>query len=423
VFVGMSAIGLMALPVEQGISMTVDNQTAGYGTALGGEWIEAPVLGVVEALTGGVAGDLLAYAVAIVATLVLGQAANAGMVGIARTAYTLAVHRQIPRGVARLHPRYGTPWIVLVIFAVLAGVLLLPRDIELLAGTFAYGALIAFALAHLSVCRLRFKEPDRPRAYKVPLNVRVRGRELPLPAAFGAVASIAAWVATFIYHDDARLWGSIWMAFGLLLYVMYRSREGLSLTRRVEVPAERMAVEPEVEYARILVPVFGEELDDDILSTAGQLASGDRGGASIDVIYVIEVPMSLPVDAHLPLEKLAQAEEALRRAKRIGEEYEGVEVRTEVVRGRTTGSAIVEAARARQVEVIVIGAEPPTRVRGGGVLGGIAGGRPREIGEVTAYVLEKSPVRVVVTAPPDGAGTIGSPEDTDELELGAPARQ
>jgi APA family basic amino acid/polyamine antiporter len=421
VFIGMSAIALMALPVEQGMPMAVDNQTDGYGTALGGEWIEAPVLGVVEALTGGFAGELLGYAVAIVATLVLSQAANAGMVGIARTTYTLAVHRQIPRGVARLHPRYGTPWIVLVIFTVLAGLLLLPLDIELLAGMFAYGALIAFALAHLSVCVLRFKEPDRRRAYKVPLNVRIRGGELPLPAAFGAVASIAAWVATFFYHDDARLFGSIWMAFGLLLYVGYRSREGLSLTRRVEVPAERMAHEPEVEYARILVPVFGEELDDDIMSTAGQLASGDQG-ATVDAIYVIEVPMSLPLDAHLPLEKLARAEESLRRARRVGEEYEGVQVHTEIVRGRTVGSAIVEAARVRKVEVVVIGAEPPTRIKGGGVLGGIAGGRPRELGEVTAYVLEKSPVRVLVTAPPDGAGADSLDEADTDLELGASAR-
>ena len=49
------------------------------------------------------------------------------------------------------------------IFTVLAFLLLLPVDIELLAGMFAYGALIAFSLAHLSVCVLRFKEPDRPR--------------------------------------------------------------------------------------------------------------------------------------------------------------------------------------------------------------------------------------------------------------------
>jgi len=423
VFVGMSAIALMALPVQQGVTTSVDSQTSGYGTPLGGQWIEAPVLGVVEALTGGFAGELLTYAVAIIATLVLSQAANAGMVGIARTTYTLAVHRQIPRGVARLHPSYGTPWIVLLIFTVLAGLLLLPLDIELLAGMFAYGALIAFALAHLSVCVLRFKEPDRRRAYKVPLNVRVRGRELPLPAAFGALASIVAWVATFLYHGDARILGSIWMAFGLLLYIGYRTREGLSLTQRVEVPAERMSHEPEVKYARMLVPVFGEELDDDIVSTAGQLASGDGGGARIDAIYVIEVPMSLPLDAQVPEEKLAHAESALRRAKQVGEEYEGVQVETEVVRARTTGSAIVESARDRKVEAIVMRAEPPTRIRGGGVLGGIAGGRPREVGEVTAYVLEKSPVRVLVTAPPDGGGRPESLDDLDaDLDLGASAR-
>lgn len=424
VFIGMSAIALMALPVEQGMSMSVDNQTTGYGTALGGEWIEAPVLGVVEALTGGFAGELLGWAVAIIATLVLSQAANAGMVGIARTTYTLAVHRQIPRGIARLHPRYGTPWIVLLIFTVLAAGLLLPLDIELLAGMFAYGALIAFALAHLSVCVLRFKEPQRRRAYKVPLNVRIRGTELPLPAAFGALASIAAWIATFFYHDEARVLGSAWMAFGLLLYVIYRSKEGLSLTRRVEVPAERMSHEPEVEYGRILVPIFGEDLDDDIMSTAGQLASGERGGgAVINAVFVLVVPMSLPLDAHLPLEKMAKAEEALRRAKRVGEEYEGVEVRTEMLRGRRVGSSIVEAARTREVEVIVIGAEPPTRIKGGGVLGGLAGSRPREIGEVTSYVMEKSPVRVLVTAPPDGAGEVEPLEDTDpEIDAGLAAR-
>jgi basic amino acid/polyamine antiporter, APA family len=397
VFVGMSVVALMALPVKPGIPV-VGGQASGYGTELGGRYVESPVLGVVQALTSGFTGELLQYAVAIIAVLVLSQAANAGMVGIARTTYTLATHRQIPRGVARLHPRWGTPWIVLMIFTALAFLLLLPQDIELLAGMFAYGALIAFALAHLSVCWLRFKEPDRRRPFKVPFNVRVRGRELPLPAALGALLSIAGWIGTIIYHDQARLLGSIWMGAGLLLYVAYRSREGLSLTRRVEVPAEKLTYEPEVTYGNILVPIFGEELDDDIVSTAGQLASDDEGGAAIEVIYVVVVPMSLPLDAPLPESKLEAGRAALERAKRVGEEYEGVTVDATLVRGRTVGSAIVEEARRRQVEAIVI-----------------AGRRPQERGEVTAYVLEKAPTRVLVTAPPDprrsprdGSGPNGS---------------
>jgi APA family basic amino acid/polyamine antiporter len=406
-FIGMSTVALMAQPVAQGVPV-VGNQDTGFGTALGGKFVEAPVLGVVEGLTSSGASDLLKYAVAVVATLVLVQAANAGMVGITRTSYMLATHRQIPRALARLHPRYTTPWIVIAAFSVLAFLLLLPVDIELLAGMFAYGALIAFCLAHLSVCVLRFKDPARPRPFKVPINIRLRDCELPLPAVFGALFAVLGWVAIVVYHDEARALGTIWMLLGLGIYVIYRSRQGLPLTRTVEVsPTTLAAAEPEVEYGSLLVPVFGEPLDDDIMSTACQLAAEEREddstGAVIEAIYVAEIPMSLPLDARLPKEKVERAREALARAKRIAQEYEGVEVATAIIRGRTTGSAIVERARKRKVEAIVIGAEPPSPIRGGGILGGVAGGRPRELGEVTAYVLEKAPTRVVVTAPPDSS--------------------
>ena len=153
------------------------------------------------------------------------------------------------------------------------------------------------------------------------------------------------------------------------------------------------------------MPVFGEALDDDIMSTAGQLAArsgeGDSSGAVIEAIYVTEMPMSLPLDARLPTEKVeraragARAREAGRRGVRGG----GGGDRRRCAAARSA-PAIVEAARRREVEAIVIGAEPPSPIRGGGMLGGVAGARPKELGEVTAYVLEKSPCRVLVTAPP-----------------------
>ncbi|MGH2923918.1 MAG: universal stress protein, partial [Solirubrobacterales bacterium] len=90
------------------------------------------------------------------------------------------------------------------------------------------------------------------------------------------------------------------------------------------------------------------------------------------------------------------------RAQEVGEEYESVDVATEVVRARSVGAGIVETARRLGVEAIVMGGEPPTRVRGGAILGGIGAARPREIGEVTEYVLRKAPCRVLLTAPPEG---------------------
>ena len=98
------------------------------------------------------------------------------------------------------------------------------------------------------------------------------------------------------------------------------------------------------------MPVFGEALDDDIVGTAGRLAAehGDEGegGAVLEALYVFEIPMSLPLDARVPDERVAEAKQVLARAKEVGEEYEGVEVATAMVRGRTIGQAIVAEARA-----------------------------------------------------------------------------
>jgi APA family basic amino acid/polyamine antiporter len=177
------------------------------------------------------------------------------------------------------------------------------------------------------------------------------------------------------------------------------------------VPTEALTKQaPDVEYASILVPIFGTELDDDIVSTAGRLAAAEeeekgRGageglGPLLEIVYVVEVPLTVPLDAPLPPARVAAAETALQRAREVGEEYERVRVQTAIVPARRAGAGIVEQAQRRWVEAIVMGGEPPTRVRGGAILGGIAGTRPEEIGKVTEYVLKKAPCRVLLTAPP-----------------------
>ncbi len=211
------------------------------------------------------------------------------------------------------------------------------------------------------------------------------------------------------FHEKARWVGLAWMAFGLVFYVVYRKLvEGTSLTRRVSVTEKALTKQvPEVAFCNILVPVFGTKLDDDIVATAGRLAAAEREQADgrgeearLDLVYVIEVPLTLPLDAELPQAREAEARRALERAREVGEEYEDVEVSTEVVRARDVGAGIVEAARRSGAEAIVIGGEPPTKIRGGATLGGIGAARPAEIGAATQYVLKKAPCQVLLTAPP-----------------------
>jgi APA family basic amino acid/polyamine antiporter len=116
-------------------------------------------------------------------------------------------------------------------------------------------------------------------------------------------------------------------------------------------------------------------------------------------VWIFEMPMSLPLDARLPDAQVKHARQALARAKTVGEEYAGVQVATATIRARRAGQAILEEARRRGVEAIVLGAEEPSRIRGGARLGGRGGPLENFVGEATKQVVAKARCRVIVTAP------------------------
>jgi basic amino acid/polyamine antiporter, APA family len=399
IYAGIAAVALMAVPVVPG--------PGGPETALAGQYIEEPILGVVANYDPGWLAEVMKWTVMLVAVPVLFWAANTAMLGLSRHVYVLATNRQIPSWAGKLEKKHSTPYIAIIIAALLALALALPGDIRFLARVYAFGALLAVTIAQISIVRLRVVEPDLERPYRVPWNVRFGSHELPLPAMFGALVSGLAWISVFLLHHTAVYVGGGWMLFGLVFYVVYRRYvEGTALTRRVQVPEASLKKQPaEVEYSTILVPVFGTQLDDDIVSTAGRLADAEVGKGELpprlDVIYVAEVSLSVPIDSPLPKELKEQADKALERAREVGDEYENVEVTTNLVPARSIGAGIIQEARDKDVEVIVMGGEPPTRIRGGAVLGGIGGARPDEIGEVTEYVLKRAPCRVLLTAPPE----------------------
>ena len=403
VYAGMAAIALMAVPVVAG--------PHGPETALGGKYLQDPVLGIVSAFHPHWVAELMRWMVMLVAVPVLFWAANTTMLGVSRHIYTLAINRQIPSWLGKLDRRTATPYVAICLSGLIAIGLLIPTNVKLLAGIYAFGATLAITIAHLSIIRLRVKAPDKERPFRIPFGFAWGPAELPLPAILAVIVSGLAFLSVLAYHSTARWVGIGWMAFGLAFYVVYRKVfEGTTLTKRVSVTEKALTKQvPEVEFRNILVPVFGTKLDDDIVATAGRLAAAEREDgkgedeAHLDVVYVIEVPLTLPLDAALPPEREAEAQRALARAREVGEEYEDVDVSTEVIRARKVGAGIVEAARRANSEAIVIGGEPPTKIRGGARLGGIGAAKPEEIGSATEHVLKKAPCRVLLTAPPEGA--------------------
>jgi APA family basic amino acid/polyamine antiporter len=401
VYAGMAAIALMAVPVVAG--------PHGPETALGHRYIQDPVLGVVSAFHPHWLAEIMRWVVALIAAPVLFWAATTSMLGVSRHTYTLAINRQIPSWLGKLEKRRATPYVAITICGLIALGLVIPTNIKVLAGLYAFGATLAITIAHLSIIRLRITMPDKLRPFRIPWGMAWGSAQLPIPAMIAALASGLAFLSVLAFHSTARWVGIGWMAFGLTFYVIYRKYvEGTSLTKRVSVGEAALTKQiPEVEFSNLLVPVFGTKLDDDIVATAGRLAAAERedgeaeGESRLELVYVIEVPLTLPLDAELPPEREAQARRALERAREVGEEYEDVEVSTEVIRARKTGAGIIEAARRANSEAIIIGGEPPTKIRGGGRFGGIGAAKPAEIGAATEYVLKKAPCRVLLTAPPE----------------------
>jgi APA family basic amino acid/polyamine antiporter len=412
-YVGIALVAVTAFPVH------------GTHTALGERYLDDPVIGIVSRLSPHGLSQALRYAMAAVASATLIAAANSAMLGLSRLAYSLSTNRQIPSSLGRLHSQRSTPYVLIILAGLLAAALVVPENLDFLVGIYAFGAVLAFTIAHLSVCRLRYSEPDRPRPFRMPLSVTVRGGELPLLAVLGALLSGAGWIALIVVHQPARYVGLGWMAAGLVLYVLYRRSDESSLLRRVTVSPDMLRAEQprERDYGSILVPLFGTRLDDDIVQTAALLVAGEPTDeaaidtATIEALWVFEMPMALPLEARLPDAQVKRARQALARAKVVGEEYTGVHVATATVRARRAGHAIVEEARRRGVEAIVLGAEEPSRIRGGARLGGRGGRLDDFVGDVIKYVVAKANCRVIVTAPP--ADVVAAAEDAAAQPAGA----
>ncbi len=381
VYAGMTVVALSALPVT--------GHGAHAQTLLGlppqqGGYQNDPVLGIIEHL-GLPAGltHVLRYYVGILAATILFIATNAGLIGISRLSWSLAEHRQLPSIFARLHKRYRTPWFTIVVFSIFAGILLIPGQTDFLGNLYSFGAMLSFTTAHAAVIALRFKEPERDRPYRMPWNIRIKGRQLPLTAVLGGVGTLTAWVSVMALHVDARYVGTAWMIVGLAGYVVFRRRQGLDLTSHHRIPHRvRPAYFVELEYRSALVPIFGADIDASALRSAAKLVGE---GALVEAVYVLRVPSQLSLDAGLEEEEQLGLS-VLESAKVTGRKA-GLKVHTHLIRTRNPGAAIVEEAERSKAEIIYLAtAHAPAA--------------ERTLGPTASYLLAHRPCRVVIETPP-----------------------
>ena len=380
VYIAIAVVGLSAFPAEHG------------HTELGSRWLRSPLMGIVTDIGRELpwwVADVLRVYVGLTGALILLAALTTSVSGFSRLAYSLGEHGQLPARFGRLNRRtLVSPEAILsamvISIVLIVSTSFVKRDISFLASLFSFGVLLAFTAAQLAVIKLRFDEPELERPYRTPFPVRIRGVDVPLPSVVGALLTFGIWIVALATHAGARYAGPVWLAAGLVVYVLVRRGRGESLTERVISSDEQEL--PEAGFSRILVPMKLGLIGEEMVATAIRLAQ--ERGAWVEALHVVRVPLDKPLEADL-IDEEERAAASLAEARLLGEEN-GVHVTIETVRARSIGEAIVNEAELRGADLIVLGSAPRWRRQS------------RFWSPTVEYVLRKAPCEVLIVAFPQG---------------------
>jgi len=152
-------------------------------------------------------------------SIIIGFGAVAGLssvmlislLGQPRIFFSMAEDGLLPAWAKKVHPRFKTPYITTILAGSLCALLGGFLPIDVLAELTSIGTLSAFIIVNLGVIVLRYKQPDAPRKFKVPLGPFV----IPL---FGTALCILL-VASSTVASLLRLLG--WLAIGVVIYFGY----------------------------------------------------------------------------------------------------------------------------------------------------------------------------------------------------------
>jgi basic amino acid/polyamine antiporter, APA family len=371
IYAFLPSVALSAMPVRDGETLLAQSKEDGG-------YADDPILGVVANVDLGALQGAAEIYVGILAATILFIATNAGMIGVSRLTYSMGQYRQLPERLRALHPRFRTPYVAIMIFGLVACITILPGEADFLGTIYAFGAMLSFTIAHMAVIALRVKQPDKERPYRGPGTVRFRGHELPLFAVVGGLGTGIAWVVVTVLNLETLVAGAIWLTLGIATYVIYRRRQGLSLTETHKVILPKPAVEHEVEYESVLVAFEDGHYSPEAVAVAVRLAARRRRG--IHVLVMITVPPNSPIDADMPDQESRAASLIDSARVRGGRRVTG---HWEKVRPGGGGRRIVEEAKDIRARAIVMSL-PPRRT------GASLFGRTLET------VLAERPCRVII---------------------------
>ncbi len=326
--------------------------------------------------------------VVVVGVVMLAGAVNTAIIGSNGVLNRVSEDGVMPDWFRRPHQRFGTSYRIINLIVGLQIVIILYSrgNVYTLGEAYAFGLVWSFSFLAVSVFLLRFKQP-RGREWKVPLNLQIAGREIPIGLGLIVLVLVAVAVMNLFTKQIATIYGSIFTAaFFTLFYFSERAhkrrrREGQELDKFLVQPGEDIRLDTvHVRPGNMLVAVRD-------YSQLGHLRRVlDRTNVTKQDIVVVTIRIVDPgygggiqvndYEQLLFTHVVALAERA------------GKPVSLLVVPGANPFDALVQTAARLRSDTIVAGKSRPLEVREQGTYTGLAwerlpGPRPRLRLEVT----------------------------------------
>jgi amino acid transporter len=303
--------------------------------------------------------------VVLVGTLLLAGAVNTAIIGSNGVLNRVAEDGVLPDWFRHPHHKYGTTSRLINVFVgmQLLTIIISRGDMTILGEAYAFGVVWSFSMKALSVLVLRYKQPEN-REWKVPLNFRVAGREVPVGLFLitGSLFSLA--IINLLTKEVATISGICFTIafFGLFEFseIYNRKRKTLHahesekfrLDARPDLSAQGVSVRPGCVMVAVRNPNRLQHLERILRKT-------DTRKMDIVVLSVRKVSQAGAGEFELETNQIfAEAEtEVFTRVVSLAEKA-GKHVELMVVPGADPYEAVVQAAARVQASRIVMGLSP-----------------------------------------------------------------
>ena len=133
----------------------------------------------------------------------------------ARPQFQMSRDRLLPRFLVRTHSSWGTPWLAILLMA-LVNAVLINFNFDALITIDVFLLMFPYVLIFLTVIILRVKEPDAPRAFRVPMPTWLLGVWVAFPIAI-------AIIALFVNGVDWMIGGLAGVLTGPIAYLVFKN--------------------------------------------------------------------------------------------------------------------------------------------------------------------------------------------------------